>query len=190
MKKSDIKNAKTFQLLDFYNANADRPTKKFADRKTAERRVSKLIEELQQEAKFEEEDCELKARLGATNCGDCGVHLSNGVISDKHNHECMGCGHTWLWGSVKKKEAHVKSLASDEKRSESIAATWVDEDVAAKRKQRSAVEVDGLLYRSTRAAYVELGLPLNDHIQFRMMLKEKGSLEVDGRKWKIIPLNY
>lgn len=71
-----------------------------------------------------------------------------------------------------------------------ISASWQDKDVAAKRKQRSAVTVDGVKYGSVRKAYLALGMDLKDHIQFRMLLKETGKQKVDGRVWKIVPLNY
>lgn len=43
----NITTATTAELVAFYNANAAAAVKKFADRKTAERRVSTLIESLQ-----------------------------------------------------------------------------------------------------------------------------------------------
>ena len=51
--------------------------------------------------------------------------------------------------------------------------------------------VDGVEYNSVRAAYLALGLPLNDHIAVRMHLKEAGKpVTMDGREWVIIPKNY
>lgn len=47
----NITTATTAELVAFYNANASTPVKKFADRKTAERRVAALIETLPTEAK-------------------------------------------------------------------------------------------------------------------------------------------
>jgi len=41
----DLKNAKLADLVEFYNHNADKPVKRFSDRKAAERRVAKLIED-------------------------------------------------------------------------------------------------------------------------------------------------
>lgn len=76
------------------------------------------------------------------------------------------------------------------RRSTAIAKSWEDKAVHAKRRQRSGVEVDGVSYRSVRAAFVALDLPLKDHINFRMLLKATGKQKVDGRQWKIVPLNY
>ena len=74
--------------------------------------------------------------------------------------------------------------------SEGVAASWKDPAIAAKRAERSAVEVDGVNYRSVRAAYRSLGLDERAHIPFRIALKKAGTLTAGGRKWKIVPLNY
>jgi hypothetical protein len=49
----NITTATTAELVAFYNANAAAAVKKFADRKTAERRVAALIETLEVKAKRE-----------------------------------------------------------------------------------------------------------------------------------------
>jgi hypothetical protein len=41
--ESDVVNAKTSELVEFYNAHTDKPITKFADRRTAETRVLKLL---------------------------------------------------------------------------------------------------------------------------------------------------
>jgi colicin import membrane protein len=88
------------------------------------------------------------------------------------------------------KGSKPEGASPDVARSEAIAATWTDKDVAAKRAQRSAVEVDGVRYPSVRQAFIELKLPLKEHILHRMLLKEAKKLTDYGRSWKIIPLNY
>lgn len=45
--KINVATAKTSELVAFYNANTDKPVKKFADRATAEKRVAALLETLQ-----------------------------------------------------------------------------------------------------------------------------------------------
>lgn len=77
-----------------------------------------------------------------------------------------------------------------QKRSTAIAKSWEDKAVHAKRRQRSAVEVDGVQYRSVKQAFEALKLPLKEHIQFRMQLKAEGKTRCYDRQWKIIPLNY
>ena len=67
---------------------------------------------------------------------------------------------------------------------------WQNPDVRAARCERSAVCVDGQDYPSVRAAFLELGLPMGKHIQFRGKLKEQGKMEAFGHTWEIIPINY
>src|SRR5690606_23072555 len=77
----------------------------------------------------------------------------------------------------------VRATASAPRSSaaDAIAASWLNSEVAAKRKQRSAVMVDGVEYNSVRAAYLALNLPLKDHIAVRMHLKEAGKpVTMDG----------
>lgn len=45
----DVKTATTAELVAFYNKNAEKPVTKFADRKTAERRVATLIDIIQRQ---------------------------------------------------------------------------------------------------------------------------------------------
>lgn len=45
----DVKTATTAELVAFYNKHAEKPVTKFADRKTAERRVATLIDIIQRQ---------------------------------------------------------------------------------------------------------------------------------------------
>lgn len=198
----DIKTATTAELVAFYNEHAAKPVKKFADRKTAERRVGELVEklearraaameELEAYAQRQEERCAVP-ELGIDECPCCGVHLSNGYTTntaqrhdnlpllEKREYMCLGCGEEF--GPLIK--------GRSEKRAAGIAASWNDAEVAAKRSQRSAVEVDGNTYRSVRQAFAQLNLPMKEHITFRMLLKQHGQLNEYGYSWKIVPLNY
>ena len=59
----NITTATTAELVAFYNANASTPVKKFADRKTAERRVAALIESLPKYVdQFDMRELEAKAK--------------------------------------------------------------------------------------------------------------------------------
>jgi hypothetical protein len=89
-------------------------------------------------------------------------------------------------------EAPKAPKASAEKRSqaEGVAASWLRPEVAAKRKQRSAVVVDGQPFTSVKKAFEALDLPLKVHIRFRMDLKAAGALTEFGHSWEIVPLNY
>lgn len=54
------------------------------------------------------------------------------------------------------------------------AATWEDPEVRRKRQTRHAAEVNGITYRSFRAALLALGLSDRDHIRVRAKFKAAG----------------
>lgn len=59
-------------------------------------------------------------------------------------------------------------------RAEGVSDSWKDPAVAEKRKQRHAVSVNGVKYKSVTEAFKALDLPLNRHIAFRAKLKAEG----------------
>lgn len=74
--------------------------------------------------------------------------------------------------------------------SEKQRVSWLDPEVREARCERSAVSVDGEDFKSVRAAFLELGLPMGKHIKFRGELKEQGKMTAFGHEWEIVPLNY
>lgn len=103
----DVAKASTAELVNYYNAHSGKsPIKKFADRKTAEKRVSALI------------------------------------------------------GKPKKRSTKSQH-------------------------QHHKVMVEGVAYRSTRAAFEALKLPMGRHIPFRMKLKAAGKLDFENGDKKI-----
>ena len=78
-----------------------------------------------------------------------------------------------------KATAKVKRAASGLSQSVAVAESWKDPKVAEKRLTRDGVRVSTIVdqeetdldYRSTAAAFRELGLPLSKHIRFRAKLK-------------------
>lgn len=129
MKMINVTEATMKELVEFHNVNSEKPVKKFADRVSAERRVTELIEKL-------------------------------------------------------------NAKPEPKSRSDGIRESWKNPDIAAKRAQRSGVSVDGVEHKSVRAAFDALGINQKHRIQFRMLLKEKGSMKEEGRLWKVIPRNY
>jgi len=115
-----ISTATTAELLAFFNANTGgAQVKKFADRKTAERRCQALADEMfvetqamvaanpdYQQAAQDADPCEsrLMQDYGHSVCPHCGIPLYNGVGEhnrevngkrikhDKYQFECLGCG--------------------------------------------------------------------------------------------------
>lgn len=109
----DVTKASAAELVNYYNANSGKsPIKKFADRKTAEKRVSALI-------------------------------VADATVG-------------------KPKKRSTKS-----------------------QHQHHKVMVEGVAYRSTRAAFEALKLPLGRHITFRMKLKAAGKLDFENGDKKI-----
>lgn len=159
--KKLISEAKTKNLVDFYNVNSGTSIKKFATRAVAERRVGDLIDSLREE-------------------GDEIQRLD--LLTDQDDLSEVKAE----TAEVKQIEWPERSS----KRSLGIARSWRDETIAAKRAQRSAVKVDGQWYGSVRKAFLALDLPLKHHIAFRMELKAAGAIEAFGHKWEVVPLNY
>jgi hypothetical protein len=60
-------------------------------------------------------------------------------------------------------------------RAEGVSDSWKDPAVAEARKQRHAVSVGGVMYKSVTEAFKALDLPLNRHIAFRAQLKAEGN---------------
>lgn len=195
----DVKNAKTNELVAFYNENSGREQiKKFATRAVAERRVSELLDQLDtiDEVVLEEEapvTWEI-SNYGIQNCPHCGVNLENGVVANgdevngkklklDHQFECMACG-----------GGFGKAIKRSANRSEAIRKSWTDQETYEKRTQRSGVEVTTPMgtnyFTSVAKAFKYYELPMSRHIAFRVALKAAGQLEAYDMKWVIVPLNY
>ncbi len=201
----NVQTATTAELVAFYNEHSEAPgsIKKFADRKTAERRVSALIAKLASAEGAAELEVanDNKARSessvsnfsihGLTSCPSCGIHLSNGIGEDKQEvngkiirHDtnqfaCLACG-AEFGPAIRRRPAPSAD------RSAAIAATWEDPSVKAARSERSHVSVGGSTFRSVRDAFIHLGLPLEKHIKFRGQLKAAGTMKFGDHTFTIV----
>lgn len=180
------------QLVEAYNALAEKPVKKFQDRATALRRTEALVREKAANVQ-DDEGLVRRSRLNAGECPVCGGDAANQTAADATEGQnfnfCHECGATYsaIDGSIKKPKSA--------KRSRAIMESWNDLAVHTNRRQRSAVRVktsEGKVFefRSVRQAFLALGLPLSKHIRFRMELKAAGKLEAFGMEWTNVPLNY
>ena len=209
MNATQISAAKTAELLAFFNANTlGKPVAKFADRKTAERRVSELVKLLAPKNLAETGKLAAaykagkkamtfaKAAAGVTNagyvvgtcpsCGEsaditCGTN-KNGTVVREHEALCHGCGHEFNYNTGKALKARTPSATL----SEAIAKSWTDPTVAAARAERHHVVVGGVEYRSVAHAFTELALPMEKHIAFRGQLKAAGKLAFQGKVFKLV----
>lgn len=160
--------------------------KRFADRATGIKRVNAIRDD-EQDYDIAHADVDLPEYAGHTHCPHCGISLDNGVIANGDDcngkpvrlateYECMACGNGF----------GADITESRARRSAGIAKSWQDPEVAAKRSQRNGCRVDGVEYRSVRAAFVALDLPLSFHIVFRGQLKAQKRIEHEGRVWELI----
>jgi hypothetical protein len=169
--------AKTSELVAFYNDNAVKVVTKFADRATAEKRVAQMISDMVAAGKFCP-FCDTFDNYGH-DITYAGVEGSKNADNMFHHH----CGKEFRPdGSMPKASAPASA-----DRSAAIAATWADPEVAAARAQRSKVFVEGRgEYRSVKAAFIALGLPISKHIPFRMKLKASGQALFDRHSFVVV----
>lgn len=165
---NDVVNASSADLVAWYNAHSGKPAiTKFSDRKTAEKRVASMIMEGSAKPAHKEEK-------------PAPVPAQKEEKPKKPAKE--------------EKPAPQRDYAPDmdtrEKMSAAQRESWKEDEVRAARCERSAVNVDGVDYRSVGQAFEELGLPAGKMVAFRMKLKEAGKLKEFDHKWEIIPLNY
>lgn len=186
----NVSTATTAELVAFYNEhNADKPVKKFADRKTAERRVSALLATVKPAKKaYVVGTC---PNCGATSDITCGTVVElHGRQHVKNEHEalCHSCGHEFNYDTGRKLR---KAAAKSPDRSAAIAASWTDKKVAAARATRHGVRVTDPRggqgnYKSVREAFMVLALPIGQHIKFRGALKAAGKAEFGKFKFALI----
>ena len=169
--------AKTAELVAFYNANAIKAVTKFTDRGTAEKRVVQMITDMVSAGQF----CPVcdtldKHGLDITYAGPEGGKNAANYL----HHHCDSIFRPN--GSIVKQDA-----APSTDRSRAISTTWTDPEVAAARAQRSKVFVEGRgEYRSVKAAFIALGLPISKHISFRMKLKASGQAFFDRHSFVVV----
>jgi len=183
MNVNQVAKASTADLLAFFNANTGgAQVKKFADRKTAERRVKALIEEMiadgdlqpQEETQVSEDK---KFNYTVDGCPHC--HSTEdqtyageeGTAAEERN-LCHHCG-TEYWretGEI------YKAPAKSATRSAAIAKSWDNDEIAKARAARDNVSVEGYgTFRSVASAFKKIGLPISRHIKFRIDLKANGT---------------
>lgn len=129
---------------------------------------------------------EVKPYKLSDGCPHCHVtdDQTNAGIEGTPGAERMFCHHC---GTEYHMDGRIyKKPASSASRSAAIADSWKKPEVAAKRAERHGVRVGGQEFDSVRQAFVKLGLPINEHIKFRMELKAAGTLTRYGKTWFVI----
>jgi transcription elongation factor Elf1 len=179
----NVTTATTAELVKFYNAHAAKPVKKFADRKTAERRVADLMKSVPNANEFRCPECDSTENL---TCGEVKYVRGMQTIVNEHIADCHNCGHEWNTLTGKP----VRKVAASAERSAAIVASWKNKDVAAARAVRHGVVVvtpkgEKREHKSVREAFMVLALPLGQHIKFRGALKAAGRAEFGGYKFQL-----
>ena len=176
--QAQVANAKTAELVAFYNAHAVKQVSKFADRKTAEKRVLTLIADMTAQGQFCPHCNDIanpdRGGAGITYAGQDGTAAGQRML-------CHHCG-----TEFKSDGTAYNAPKESTHRSAAIAASWADKDVAARRAERHSVVVEGKgEFKSVREAFVRLGLPISKHIRFRMALKAAGALEFGNLMFRV-----
>jgi len=181
----NVSTATTAELVEFFNAHSTKPVKKFADRKTAERRVAELIASMPAAHELTCPEC------GGKN--DITVRDVEAIFGAKHDAAdkvafCHDCGHDW---DVKTGKAVRKPAKTKKEAAAAIAASWKNKEVAARRATRHAVIVTNPkghtdVFKSVREAFLTLNLPLGRHIKFRGELKVAGRHQIHGYTFAIV----
>jgi len=198
-----ITEAKMSDLVSFYNAHTVRlidgkKVNKFADRKTAEKRVHNLVESLA--SYFEKTNPDSVPPEGFIFVGELTTDEGEPVKIEAVNATPVTTlqkdeGADEEQEEDEAEENHVNSFGSmsatlsDEKHepkpstvvigrasnSEGVRLSWLNPVVKAERLTRDSVvvTVDGVesSFKSTREAFRELRLPISKHIRFRLKLK-------------------
>jgi hypothetical protein len=171
--RADITAVDTKELVQFWNAhNADATIKKFADRKTAERRCLALVATLPEKEEVAKTDLPVHKTRNASKAKAEEAPAADAKPEEEVTEEEALAELRQM--REKAKTAPAKDLGK------AIAASWGDAEVAAARMTRHnvTVTVNGKTteHRSVRTAFAEFGLPDSKHIRFRMKLKEEGAL--------------
>lgn len=168
----DVPKASTQQLIDFYNAHTPeaKRIKKFADRKTAEERVTKLL-----------------ATLNSAPKGD-----GDAAVQEEASTSTTTKGKTMSKSKAKstKTNGKTKSVAATPKKktgsiSSGVKASWANKKVAAARSKKDKVKTGGEIFSSLAKAFAKLKLPMSGFSKFRKELKEKARAVYEGHTFTI-----
>ena len=79
----------------------------------------------------------------------------------------------------------TQDATPDPERSATMAATWQDPEIRAKRAARHAIAVGDQTYKSMYKAFEALGLDPKDHAKVRMQCVQDGEVEYEGHTFKL-----
>lgn len=183
----NIADMTTSEMVAEYNALTGKSIKKFSSRAAGEKQLANaraanpqttpVQEKTMAKPKKQEKVVATKKAYsiddGCPNCGEKHDQTYAGEENTPAGNRmfCHHCSTEYTQdGKI------YKAPAKSEKRSTAISESWNDPKIAAKRARRDNVEVKGVgIFRSVCEAFKTLNLPMNQHIKFRMSVKEAGN---------------
>jgi hypothetical protein len=178
-----IQEMSTAEMVTEYNALTGKAVKKFSSRTAGEQQLTK--------ARFAAGTTDLPDSdepINSKACPQCKLDTSvvpagpDGSPAGRRL-RCETCDIEFHPGG----KVHAKRQINNEARSIGVRNSWNDPAVQERRRLRDKVSVAGQgSFRSVRAAFEELELPLQKHIKFRMELKATKTAEFSGYKFTII----
>lgn len=189
----------TAEMVAEYNTLTGKSIKKFSSRAAGEKQLAAARaaghqpqqEETVNKESWKDLDWEAKLALWHSEhrCPHCG-DKDNGVtaaglddtVAGQNRSFCHVCSTEFDNETGKVYKAPAKSVL----RSKAISESWADKKIAEKRARRDNVAVEGVgTFRSVCEAFKKLNLPLNQHIKFRMAVKQDGSgvFETGNKKY-------
>ena len=169
MNMKDTTAMKTSDMVAEYNALTGKAIKKFSSRAAG----VKQLEFARAKAKLTAEAVEVKEiPQDGSCCPACGAeHDQTYAVKSEERLFCHHCS-TEYWANGKIYNAPAKSVT----RAEGVRKSWSDKAVHDRRSVKHRVQVNGVEFKSVRAAFEHHGLPMTKHIKFRAQLKAAGSL--------------
>ncbi len=187
-----INEMSTPEMVAEYNALTGKAIKKFSSRPAGEEQLRKarlatgiVVANIPAETKINERACPQCER----DDGNVSVAGPEGTPAGRRLH-CFECDIEYYYGG----KIHVKNENANQSRSEAIRKSWSVVETYEQRRLRDKVHVSYVAagkpieqtYKSVRAAFIDLELPLAKHIKFRMDLKASGSASFEGYNFKIV----
>lgn len=188
---AEIKSMSTAEMIAEYNELTGKTIKKFSSRAAGERQLAAARATAAEAAQAAHEidgswdDLSWDDRVALWHkegrCPHCGADPSaitaagkEGTTAGENRSFCHHCE-----TEFENETGMGYSQARFAARAEAAKSSWQDAATRAARSARHRVIVNGVEYRSVKAAFDGLNLPLGKHIKFRAQLKSAGKLDFE-----------
>lgn len=176
----NVKSATTAELVAKYNQLTGKAIKKFSSRAAGEKQVLAFMNAKPKDVAQDKPE---------TSKADPAKAASKKAMNDPAKASTTGASElarqaASIAKSAAKKKAEKEATVS---RSDAIKVSWEDPAVKAARSIKNKVKVGGVEYRSLKAAFEALNLPVKKHLAFRLELKAAGRKTFEGHVFTIVP---